>query len=157
MTLTNKEIARIFEDVASLMDVEEENPFKIRAYRNAADTILSLPRPLTEIVGAGEKLTDLEGIGKAIAEKISELLDTGELAYLKKLEEATSPGLLDILRIPGIGVGKVRALRNAIGIGSIDELREAAESGKIASLPGFGEKSEQQILDKIRKYEERDQ
>jgi DNA polymerase (family 10) len=152
MPLSNQDIAQIFEDVASLLDIEDENPFKIRAYRNAADTIRSLPRPLSEIKDAGETLTDLEGIGKAIAEKIVELLDTGELEYKKKLHETTPEGVIEILRIPGIGVGKVRALRKTIGISSVAELREAAETGKIAGLPGFGAKSEEQILEKIRKY-----
>lgn len=139
--MENKEIAGVLDDIANLLEIDDESPFRIRAYRNASDTIRFFDPPLAEMVERGEDLTKLEGIGKAIAEKIVEIVQTGKLAFLQRLTEKSSPGLLDLLRIPGVGPKKVRLMREHLGILSIDDLRAAIESGKISEIPGFGAKS----------------
>lgn len=155
MTLTNREIARSFEDVASLMELLEESWFKVRAYRNAADTIRSLDSELGARVEAGEDLTQLRDIGAAIAQKIEELVTTGELDYLERLKERSAPGLLEILRLPGLGPKRVRILWQELEITSLAELRAAAEGGRLREASGFGAKSEEDILRRLDRHEQR--
>lgn len=152
---TNREIARTFEDVARLMELLEESWFKVRAYRNAADTIRGLDEDLSEQVGAGRDLTELRDIGDAIAKKIVELVETGALDYLERLKERAAPGLLEILRIPGLGPKRVRTMWQELGITSLAELRAAAESGRLREAPGFGAKSEEDVLRRLDRYERR--
>lgn len=153
MTTTNREIAWTFEDVASLMELAEESWFKVRAYRNAADTIRGLDDDLAALVAAGRDLTELRDIGEAIAKKIEELVRTGELDYLERLKERTAPGLLAVLRIPGLGPKRVRVLWQELGITSVAELRAASESGRLREASGFGAKSEEDVLRRLDRFE----
>lgn len=151
--MDNKEIAGVLDDIGNLLEIDDESPFRIRAYRNAADTIRFFDPPLSEMVARGDDLTELEGIGKAIAEKIVEIVKTGKLAFLQRLTEKSSPGLLDLLRIPGVGPKKVRVLREHLGILSIEDLRAAIDSGRISEVPGFGAKSLETLKRRLEKLD----
>ncbi len=102
--MQNPDIARLFDEVADLLEIQDANPFRVRAYRNAARTIRDYPEPLTDLVRAGTKdLTDIAGIGDDLAEKITDIVTTGELPLRKQLASKLPAGLLDLLRIPGLG------------------------------------------------------
>jgi DNA polymerase (family 10) len=118
----------------------------VRAYRNAAFTIRTLTRPLAEMVEGGEDLAELHGVGAAIARKIAELVRTGHLAALERLEAREGHELANLLRIPGLGPKRVRQLHQQLGVSSLEELSDAVRSGRVAELPGFGPKSERAIL-----------
>ncbi|BCX89504.1 DNA polymerase [Methylomarinovum tepidoasis] len=146
MALSNSEIADLFDELADLLDIEGENPYKVRAYRNAARIIRSLPRSLAEMVAAGEDLTRLPGIGERIARKIETVVKTGKLPQLEQALARTPPTLLQLLRIEGLGPKRVKALFGALDIRTLEDLERAARSGKIRQLPGFGPKIEALIL-----------
>ena len=151
MATTNADIVRILGDIASLLEVDEASGFRVRAYRNAADSIRFLDPPLTEMVEKGEPLNDLQDIGPAIAKKIEEIIQTGHLAYLDKLGAESGPGILELLRISGLGPKRVRLLRDTLNIRSPEELLAAAESGALAGVSGFGPKTVTTLLEKLRK------
>ncbi len=144
--MVNQEIAQKFYKTADLLEILGENPFRVRAYRNAARTIESLGRDLSEMVAQGEDLTKLPGIGKDLAQKIQEIIDTGTFPKLKELEEKVPPGLIELLKVEGLGPKRIKTLYDSLGITSLEELREAAQKGEISKLPGFGKKLEQTIL-----------
>ncbi|BCX81882.1 DNA polymerase [Methylomarinovum caldicuralii] len=146
MALSNSEIADLFDELADLLDIEGENPYKVRAYRNAARSIRSLPRSLAEMVAAGEDLTRLPGIGERIARKIETVVKTGKLPQLEQALARTPPTLLQLLRIEGLGPKRVKALFSALNIRTLEDLERAARSGRIRRLPGFGPKIEALIL-----------
>ena len=146
--MTNREIAAALEQVADLLEFQGANPFRLRAYRNGARKVNDSPAPLAGLVeerGAAA-LTELDGVGKDLAEKIAELATTGRLAMLDGLLEEVSPGVLELLRVPGLGPKKAAKLHEELGIGSLDQLRAACESGEVAKLKGFGKKTEQAIF-----------
>ena len=148
--MQNDHIARIFDQLADLLEIQKANPFRVRAYRNASRTIGSLSEAASDFVTDDEKkLTDLDGIGKDLAKKIEVIVQTGTLPQLDELKEQIPPGVLDMLRIPGIGPKKVGAMFDQLGIDSLDKLKAAAEAGEIAALKGFGKKTEQTILENI--------
>ncbi len=127
--MTNVEIAAAFEEIADLLEVQGANQFRIRAYRNAARTIRELPEALADIAADPDrKLTDLEGIGKDLAEKIATLLDTGELPMLKELLAEIPASVLELLRVPGLGPKRAAILHRELKIDTLDQLREACES-----------------------------
>ncbi len=142
----NQQIAQIFYRVADLLEIKGENPFKVRAYRNAARTIESLGKNLQEMVKEDEDLTKLPGIGKDLAEKIREILNTGTLSKLNELEQQVPPGLVELLKVEGLGPKRVKVLHENLGITSLETLREAAARGEISRLPGFGRKLEELII-----------
>jgi DNA polymerase (family 10) len=155
--LTTTEVIDILEDMASLLEIVGANPFKIRAFSNAARELESLPAELPDMVASGE-LLDVPGIGKGIFKHIEEMLETGTFAEFEQLRSKVPPGLLDMLRIPGMGPKKVKTLHDELGLGSIDDLEKAARDGLVAKLPGFGEKSQERILrgiERIRSYGKR--
>jgi len=143
--ISNSEIADILEELADLLEIEGENPFRIRAYRNAARTVRSHPHLMTELVAEDADLAALPGIGDAIAGKIRTLVETGSLPQLQKVESRTPAALLDLLHIEGLGPKRVKQLYEALRIRSIEDLRRALDSGKIRGLPGFGPKTEDNI------------
>ncbi|APR80322.1 DNA polymerase X family protein [Minicystis rosea] len=145
-TVHNAEVAAAFEEIADLLAIEDESPFRVRAYRNAARVIGELGREVAAMVASGEDLTALPGIGKDLAAKIRELVVTGELDVLRALRERTPPALTALLRLPGLGPKRVRALYATLGVRTVDELRAAAEAKHIREIPGFGEKTEARIL-----------
>lgn len=145
--MQNAEIARLLSDVADLLEISAGNPFKVRAYRNAARTVADHPDPIAELV-SGEKfdLTDLPGIGGGIAKEITALIQTGTLPQRQQLVATVPPGLLDLLRIPSLGPKRVKLFHEELKVNSVADLKDALEKGKIAKLPGFGPK----LLEKIR-------
>ena len=145
MPIRNTDIADIFERIADYLEIEGENPFKIRAYRNAGRTIRGLGPELKEMVAAGEELTGLPGIGKELAAKIVEILETGTAQALEKLQEKVPAGVIEMLTIAGLGPKRVSALYHKLKIESPAALKEAAEAGRVQALPGFGAKTEQHI------------
>lgn len=147
--LSNTQIADIFEQVADLLEFKAANPFRIRAYRNAARTIGSLTQPLHESVAAGADLTEIEGIGEDLARKIVELITTGELEMLKELQSEVPPSVMQLLRIPGVGPKKAAVLFHELGIKNLEALKQACEAGRVKGLKGFGAKTEQSILQGI--------
>ena len=107
--MQNPDIARLFDEVADLLEIQDANPFRVRAYRNAARTIRDFPEPIADLVQAGAKdLTDIPGIGEDLAEKITDIVTTGELPLRKELASKLPAGLLDLLRIPGLGPKRVK-------------------------------------------------
>jgi DNA polymerase (family 10) len=148
MTMKNGEIADVFDQVADLLEFQGENPFRLRAYRNAATTLRDLTESVAKIVQDPErKLTDLPGVGKDLADKITTLVTTGELPLLAELTAKTPPSVLILLRVPGLGPKKAAVLYKDLQIGTLDQLREACEAHRVRDLKGFGEKTEQKILD----------
>jgi DNA polymerase (family 10) len=145
--MQNADIARLLGEVADLLEISEGNPFKVRAYRNAARTVADHPDPLDELVRGGEfDLTDLPGIGGGIAKEITSLVQTGALPQRQQLVETIPPGLLDLLRIPGLGPKRVKLFHDELKVNSVEDLKTALEAGTLATLPGVGPK----LLDKIR-------
>jgi DNA polymerase (family 10) len=145
--MQNAEIARLLSDVADLLEISAGNPFKVRAYRNAARTVADHSDPIAELVSGGEfDLTDLPGIGDGIAKEIRALVETGTLPQRQQLVATIPPGLLDLLRIPGLGPKRVKLFHERLTVNSVADLKDALEKGLIAKLPGFGPK----LLEKIR-------
>ncbi len=149
MPVHNEDIAVIFDEMADLLEIEAANPFRVRAYRNAARTIRGLGRELSEMVEAGEDLTRLPGIGKDLAAKIKEILGTGHAKALDKLHKEVPASLEDLLKIPGLGPKRVKVLYQELHIKTLKQLENAARRGKLSVLPGFGLKTEQRIVETI--------
>ena len=146
--MQNVEVARIFEDLADLLELDGANPFRVRAYRNAARTIEALSADVAAMVARDPaELLQLEGIGKDLADKIVVIVRTGQLPQLEDLKAKIPPGVVQMLRIPGLGPKKVAALFKELGLETLDALKQAAEQGRIAELKGFGKKTEQSILE----------
>ncbi len=145
--MNNRDVAALFDEIADLLEFQDANPFRVRAYRNAARRINDLPEPLTKIAAdPGRQLTDIDGIGKDLAQKIGEVLDTGSLGMLDELRAAIPGGVLAMVRIPGMGPKKAATLHKELGITSLDMLRAACEADEVASLKGFGKKTQEKIL-----------
>jgi DNA polymerase (family 10) len=148
--MQNVDVARLFSQLADLLEIEGANPFRIRAYRSAARTIESLPESVAEIVADEDRdLQELPGIGKDLAAKIATIVETERLPQLDELYERIPTGVVDMLRIPGLGPKKVGVLFNELQLTSLDELQQAAENGQVAELKGFGKKTEQTILENV--------
>ncbi|MFH1263421.1 MAG: DNA polymerase/3'-5' exonuclease PolX [Pseudomonadota bacterium] len=143
--MSSAEISGLLEEIAVLLELKGENPFKIRAYRNAARKLEEVGSDLAERVERGS-LEELEGIGKALAEKITALARTGRLEEYERLRSETPEGLLDLLKVAGLGPKKVRALHEKLGIYSLDGLEKACRGNRIAMLEGFGLKTQEKIL-----------
>ena len=144
--MQNPDIARVFDEVADLLDIQDANPFRVRAYRNAARTIRDFPEPLSELVQSGTKpLTDIAGIGDDLAEKITEIVTNGELSLRKQLAAKLPAGLLDLLRIPGLGPKRVKVLYKKLKVKSAADLAKALDAGKVQKLKGFGPKMEEKM------------
>ncbi len=143
--MLNKKVAQIFYEIAQLLDLLGDNPFRIRAYERAAMRIESMPEDLEEYV-LKDKLEDLPGIGKDLADKIKEIFYTGTLKQYEELKKKVPSGLLEMMNIPGLGPKKVKLIYDKLGITTIEELEEYARKGKLRSLPGFGLRTEENIL-----------
>ena len=149
MPVHNADIADLFNRVADLLEIESDNPFRVRAYRNAARIVSSQSKSMADRVDQGEDLTELPGIGKDLAEKIKEIVRTGSLSLLKEIEKKTPPELSHLMKIGGLGPKRVKILYEKLGISSLEDLKKAAQAGKISLLKGFGDKTEQRILEEI--------
>ncbi|PYO61297.1 MAG: DNA polymerase/3'-5' exonuclease PolX [Gemmatimonadetes bacterium] len=144
--MQNPDIARLFDEVADLLEIQDANPFRVRAYRNAARTIRDFPEPIADLVRAGTKdLTDIPGIGDDLAEKITDIVTTGELPLRKQLASKLPAGLLDLLRIPGLGPKRVKLLYKKLKVKSAADLAAALDKGRIQKLKGFGPKMEEKM------------
>ncbi len=150
MAITNAEIAKIFNEYADLLEIKGENPFKVRAYRNAARTVENIGKSLEELVKEGYDLTKLPGIGTDLSLYIKEIVTTGKFSKLEELKEEIPPTLVEMLSIEGLGPKRIKTLYEKLHIQSMDDLRRAAESGEILKLPGFGPTLVQKILKGIR-------
>ena len=143
--MTNRDIARVLSEIADLLEIKGENPFKVRAYQRAAQAIEGLSAQLSQMRGR-RPFTDIPGVGASIAEKIEELLATGACRFHQQLLAEFPASLTALLSIPEVGPRKAQVLHDALGITSVDELAQAARDGKLRALKGFGEKTEQNIL-----------
>ena len=146
--MNKDQVAGILVNIATLLELKGENPFKSRAYNNAARTLEALSEPL-ELIVAENRLADLPGIGDALQKKISELVTTGKLGYYEELKAATPPGLLLMLEIPGLGPKKIKALHDELRIETIEDLEAACKAGSVSKLKGFGEKTAANICEGI--------
>jgi DNA polymerase (family X) len=149
MPVSNKEVADIFEEVGELLAISGANPFRIRAYQQAANTIGRLPKKVADMVKAGEDLTELPGIGEDLAGKIGEIVKTGSLKQLEELHRKTPPEITQLLKIPSLGPKRVQKLYKELHVRSLADLKKAIEQKKLQKLEGFGEKSEKKILEEL--------
>jgi DNA polymerase (family 10) len=155
MPVHNADIANIFEEIADLLEIENANPFRVRAYRNAARQLQGMGVAASDMVAGGEDLTELPGIGDDLAAKIQEIVETGKCQFLEKLRKKTPPTITELLKIPGLGPKRVRALYHELDVHTLEQLARAARDGRIRKLPGFGEKTEQTILEAISAHVEK--
>lgn len=145
--MNNAEIARVFEEIADILDFQGANPFRVRAYRTAARQIAHMSESLSAIhADADRNLTEIEGIGKDLAEKIVTLIQTGDLPMRQELAAAVPASVLTLLRIPGLGPKKAAVLYKELNVATLDQLREACLAHRVRELKGFGEKTEETIL-----------
>ena len=142
------QVAEILVSIGTLLELKGENPFKTRAYSNAARAIEATNEPLEKLI-AQELLGEISGIGEAMQKKITELVTTGKLKYYEELRASVPPGLVAMMEIPGVGAKKIKALHDQLGIASVDELEKACQDGRVAKLKGFGEKTALNICEGI--------
>src|ERR1700679_1277034 len=151
--MTKNEIADVLAEIGTLMELKEENPFKVRAYTAGARAIEGIEKDEFEKLVAAGELQTVKGIGEALAAKITELHTTGHLKFLETLKASIEPGMVEMLGIPGMGPKKIAALKRSLGITSIAALEKACKAGQVAELAGFGEKTQEKILTGIRNRE----
>jgi len=149
--MTVKEIINILEELGTMLDLKEDNPFKSRAYFNAARSLEMYNGDVIELIRSG-KIADEKGFGKALVEKLTELVQTGKMDYYQKLRTEIPSGLFEMLKIPGLGAKKVRAIYNELGLSSLGELEYACKENRLRDLPGFGQKSQDKILEGIERF-----
>ena len=154
MPIHNADIAAVFEEIADLLEIQGENPFRIRAYRNAARQMEAMGVPAADMVAGGEDLTELPGIGDDLAAKIEEIVKTGKCKALEKLRAKLPPTITTLLKLPGLGPKRVKVLYDKLDIKTIAQLRAAVRAGKIHDLPGFGEKTEATIREALEQHAE---
>src|SRR6266700_596250 len=148
--MTKEEIAGVLEQIATFLELKGENPFKIRAYTNAARAIETFGGNVPNLQDE-EAVAKIPGIGKSIALKIKELAATGSLKYLEELSAEFPSGIMELFSLSGLGAKKRRALYDRLGISSIEQLQKACEEGRVAELPGFGQTTQQKLCDGIAK------
>jgi DNA polymerase (family 10) len=146
--MDKEQVAEVLVNTGTLLELKGENPFKTRAYANAARAIEGLSEPLTKIV-AENRLGEIKGIGEALTKKITELVTTGKLKYYDELKASIPPGLIEMLEIPGLGPKKIQALNQKLGVDSVEKLEAACQSSTVAELDGFGEKTQANLLEGI--------
>ncbi len=155
--MNNQQVATIFLRIADMLEVKDENVFKIRAYRTAAQNVMNLPRALHDVYTEGpDNIGDIPGIGKDLKEKIIEMMATGGLKYYDDLMKEFKPGFLDLLDIAGLGPKKLKKLRAELGVESMNDLEKVCKNGKLAALEGMGEKTQDKLLDGISHFRERE-
>ncbi len=145
--MTNSEICKVFRDIADLLDIKGENPFKVRAYRRVVTSIEELTVPVSQLA-LENRLDEIPGAGEAIKKKLIELVNTGHLEYYEKLKAEFPDGVMELLAVPGVGPKTAEMLVKDAGITSVDALEAALEAGK--DLPHIGGKTREKILQGIR-------
>ena len=150
--MENKSIADIFTGIADILDIQGENPFRIRSYRNAARTITDMSERVQALVSAGKNLEEIPGIGKSIHEKIEEILSTGKCQLLEELRSKIPPGLTELLKLEGLGPKKVKLLYDQLQVDSVERLEKAAQSGRLRNVAGMGVKTEEKVLKSVEQY-----
>jgi len=150
--MTNADLARILDQLAALSELNDDNPFRVRAYRNAARTVLDLEEQVPDLIARGADLTEIQGIGKEIAQKLRTITETGSLEQLEELKEAVPVGLIAVTEVQGVGPKRARTLWRELDVTGIDDLERVAKEGRVAELEGFGEKSQEKILKGIDSY-----
>ncbi len=150
--MENKSIADILTEIADILDIQGENPFRVRSYRNAARTIADMGQSVRAMVQAGEDLEQIPGIGKSLQEKIEEIVSTGKCGFLEELRAKVPPALTELLKLEGLGPKKVKLLYDELGVDSVDRLEKSAQAGKLRDLPGMGLKTEEKVLKSIEQY-----
>lgn len=143
--MENLDVARTLTTLADLLEIQGANPFRIRAYRNAVNTVNSLSRPLSAMVAAGEDLTELSGVGKNVAAHIVELLDTGRITRLDEVAQEIPVTLVELVRLDGVGPKKAKKLFDELGVRTVHDLEAQLVAGTVQSLDGFGVKSTEKI------------
>ena len=141
MPVQNVEIAELFNRLADLLEIEDANPFRVRAYRNAARVVAGYSRSMADLVAEGRDLDELPGIGKDLADKIETIVQTGRLPQLEVVEARTPRALSELMQLPGLGPKRVKLLYRELNIRSAEDLARALRSGKLAAVPGFGPKT----------------
>ena len=154
MAVTNEQIAELFDNMGTLLEMKGDTVFKIRAYQRAARTIEQLSSPLAQAVENGEDLTKIPGVGKAISEKIAEFISTGEVSAYERLVDELPPGVLDLKEIPGVGPKMAMAISQQLGISTVEGVAEAAADGRLAELPRMGKRAAEGILRHINAFKE---
>jgi len=143
--MENVEIARVLEQYADLLDIRAENPFRVRSYRKAAQTVAGLSRPVAQLIEAGEDLTTLPGIGSSMAEHLKEIVETGKLTALGEVRREFPETLTELMRLETLGPKKARKLYDELGITSVSELAAAIDAGKVEAMSGFGKKTAENL------------
>jgi DNA polymerase (family 10) len=150
--MTREEMADVLDEIALLLELKDENPFKVRAYRQGAETVRGFDGEIVERAARAD-LQGIKGIGEALRDKLHELATTGSLRFHQDLRAEFPPGLFELFELQGLGPKKVKALHEALGISSVERLKEACEHGRVATLPGFGAKTQAKILEAIALHE----
>lgn len=153
MPAQNSDVASILQEFSDILEIEGANQYRVRAYRTAAQAVRGLPHNVRTLVQQDQDLTKFPGIGKEMALKIREIVNTGNLEALQKARERVSPELVKLMYLQSLGPKRVKALNEKLGINSIQDLQQAAEAGKIAQLPGFGTKTQATILKEIKRFQ----
>jgi DNA polymerase (family 10) len=148
-SLRNEDFARVFEEIGDLLELGDDNAFRVLAYRNAARELRGTGYDIPALLAAGEPLPKMPGIGTDLEAKLREIFATGTAAMLERLRRSYPPGITELLRLPGIGPKRVRLFHQRLGVGSLAELEQAVRAGRLRDLGGFGAKSEQKILQAI--------
>jgi len=149
MPVHNADVAAVFEEIADLLEIRNENPFRVRAYRNAARNLQGMGVPVADRLARGEDLTELPGIGADLAARIGEIVTTGRCRLLETLHRQVPHSVTDLLKIRGLGPQRVRTLYQELDVQTLEQLARAAHDGRIRALPGFGAKTEQAILEAV--------
>jgi DNA polymerase (family X) len=148
--IQNADIARVFDEIATLLELADENPFKVRAYRKAAQEVEALSFDIAARLAKSEELPKIFGVGEELGAKIREIAQTGRCRFLEELRGRFPAGITELLTVPGLGPKRVRVLYQKLGVGSLADLQRAALEGRVRELEGFGEKTEKKILELLR-------
>jgi DNA polymerase (family 10) len=154
--MKNADLARVLEEIADLLELRQENTYRVIAYRNAVRELSSTGYDIPAMLAAGEELPKMPGIGAELSSKIREVFATGTSKTLEKLRKDYPAGILQLLRLPGVGPKRVRLFYEKLGVGSLEDLERAVRSGRLRKLGGFGAKSEQKLLEAIQTVKSRD-
>ena len=146
--MNREEMAGILEKIALLLELKGENPFKVRAYRQGAEVVLAMEEDVVELA-KNDDLKGIKGIGEALRDKLGEMAKTGKLEFYEKLKEEFPPTIFDLFEVQGLGPKKIKALYDELGVVSLEKLKAACLEGRVATLAGFGEKTQAKILDGI--------